>query len=283
MVLNREDDASRHRLLKAENADIGDIPPIMDPERRESCRLDFRNFLVTYKPDRYVLEFSPYHEELIGAVETAILSSLRKLIVFPRGSGKTSISRDAVEWGTLYGHIRFPMLFGAELKKTKQHMQSILTDLLYNEMLLEDFPEVCYPINQSEGISNRARFQRYRGEHTRLRIGAEHLVFPEIDLSRERGNGGSIIAVGTITGSASRGPLINNLRPDFALIDDPQTRSSAKSPMQCRERMDAINGDIAGMAGPTKQLSMLMTATVITHGDAIDQMLDKEEYPHWDG
>lgn len=260
-----------------------DVPKILHTDRRESCRLSFRNFLTTYKPERYRLRFSADHELLIETVQQSVLDAMLQLIVFPRGSGKTSICRDAVEWATLYGHKRFPMLFAAEASKSKQHMTAIKNDLLSNQLLFEDFPEVCYPIRECEGIANRANYQRYKGVHTGLRWGGSQVVFADIPQAREAGNAGAVIGVGTITGSASRGPLVNDLRPDYALIDDPQTRKSADSETQTQERMDIINGDILGMAGPDRAMSAVMTATVIYKGDLADRFLNKDEHPEWNG
>ena len=73
------------------------------------------------------------------------------------------------------------------------------------------------------------------------------------------------------------------MRPDFAIIDDPQTRKSAKSPSQVEERSDIIEGDILGMAGPGKNMSAVMTATVIYPDDLADQYLDQERHPDWNG
>ncbi len=260
-----------------------DVPPIVQPERRESCRLDFRAFLLTYKPERYALRFSEDHERLIALVQSSVLDHVCQLIVYPRGSGKTSICLDAVEWAALYGHKKFPMLFGGEDTKSKQHMTAIKSDLLCSELLNEDFPEICYPIRQSEGMAIRANYQKYDGEPTNLKLGSKQLIFPDIPHSRERGNAGVIIGVGTIAGSAARGSLVNGKRPDYVLIDDPQTRASAKSRTQVEERLSIVTGDILGMAGPAKHISAVMTATVIYKDDLADRLLKRMNHPEWNG
>ncbi len=47
------------------------------------------------------------------------------------------------------------------------------------------------------------------------------------------------------------------VRPDFALLDDPQTRDSARSPGQTRQREQLIKSDVGGMGGRNKRIGML--------------------------
>jgi hypothetical protein len=73
------------------------------------------------------------------------------------------------------------------------------------------------------------------------------------------------------------------LRPDLVLIDDPQTRESAKSPSQTKQRMDTLNGDVLYLPGPGKKISGLLTCTKIYDGDLADQILDRQKNPDWRG
>lgn len=279
---DREQKADYRRNKSNVGRDISIPPNDIDWNRREACKYDLKLYLETYHAKDFGLSWSPDHLILIDAMQRAILEYLQQLIAYPRGSGKTSIMRRSVQWGTNYGHVVYSLLFGAESQKAKQHIDDIKRDYLQNDLLFQDFPELCHPIRESEGIGNRALYQTLRSVPTGLRWG-ETVIMPTIDESVERGNAGRVIGVGTITGSAARGPLVNGHRPDFALIDDPQTRRSAKSPGQIQERLDTINGDILGMAGPDKSISAVCTATVIYKGDLADKLLDHEENPEWNG
>ncbi|MBK8583842.1 MAG: hypothetical protein IPL86_19135 [Flavobacteriales bacterium] len=53
--------------------------------------------------------------------------------------------------------------------------------------------------------------------------------------------------------------------------------------MQVQNRLEIIEGDVAGMAGPDKGLSCLATVTVIEPNDGADQLLNHDLYPHWNG
>lgn len=66
-----------------------------------------------------------------------------------------------------------------------------------NALLLEDFPEVAYPIQCLDGIANRANGQLYKGERTHIGWTAREIVLPSIAGSRASG---AIIKVAGITG-----------------------------------------------------------------------------------
>lgn len=268
--------------------DIGAIPQSVDPIRRADCCADLRLFLETYFPKIFRLGWSDSHLLLIDSIQKAVFEGGLQAIGYPRGSGKTSVCERAVLWATLFGHSRFAMIFCAEASKSSQRLGAIKKELLTNELLLEDFPEVVYPCAASEGIANRANYQLCKGEPTHLKWGGTELIFPSTPAARSIGNASAVIGVGTMTGSASRGPLVTlptggSVRPDLLLIDDPQTRTSAKSPLQTQERLDTITGDMLGMAGPDKAISALLMGTPIYTNDLVDQILDRDKFPDWNG
>ncbi|MBM4019805.1 MAG: hypothetical protein FJ288_16040, partial [Planctomycetes bacterium] len=51
--------AARQRQMAAETQDIGEIPAVMDPDRRARAAADFRFFCTTYLPKVFYLEWSP--------------------------------------------------------------------------------------------------------------------------------------------------------------------------------------------------------------------------------
>ena len=73
------------------------------------------------------------------------------------------------------------------------------------------------------------------------------------------------------------------MRPDFVLLDDPQTRESAESPSQCAMRERIITGDVLGLAGPRKKIAAVMPCTVIRKGDLAHRFLDHAVHPEWQG
>jgi hypothetical protein len=73
------------------------------------------------------------------------------------------------------------------------------------------------------------------------------------------------------------------LRPSLVLLDDPQTRQSARSPSQTRYRLQLLTGDVLGMAGPGESIAAVLTCTKIYAGDQADQILDRQKNPEWQG
>jgi len=56
----------------------------------------------------------------------------------------------------------------------------------------------------------------------------------------------------------SSGILGTIIRPSLVLLDDPQTRESARSADQTKKRLDLPHGDVTGMAGPGEPGSDLL-------------------------
>ena len=76
-------------------------------------------------------------------------------------------------------------------------LDSIKTELDCNDLLLADFPEVCFPIQALDGISNRANGQLYQGKRTQIGWTAKEIVLPTIAGSHASG---AIIKVAGLTG-----------------------------------------------------------------------------------
>ena len=99
---------------------------------------------------------------------------------------------------------------------------------------------------------------------------------------------GTRLGVSGLTGDGIRGSLKtltdgSLLRPDFVLLDDPQSDKSALSPTQNQRREALISGAVLGMAGPGKKMSAVMPCTVIQRGDMVDNILDRTKHPMWRG
>jgi hypothetical protein len=272
-----------YRKLRAEQADIGDVMPVANQEQRDRCRFNLRLALETYHAKTFAMDWSPCHLELIQLLQTAILEGFQQAVAEPRGTGKTSIFVRGLLWGVLNSHVRFGVLLGADDVAKKKLYRMLKRELMVNDELLMDFPEVVYAFRRSKWVQTRAKNQTSRGEPTRLECASDLIVFPDMPETRECGNALSAIATGTLLGASTRGLVANDLRPDLVLIDDPQTRKSASSQTETRERMNILNADIMGMGGPDKKLSVLVTCTVIRKDDLAEQILDRREHPEWHG
>lgn len=277
--------AQYQRAISAAGREIGEIPAIVDPDRRAKAKTDLKFHLLEYHPRAFRLGFSPDHEELIEALQHVMLHGGKLAIAMPRGTGKTTVVTRAMGWGILHGHLRYGVFLAATDQKAQKGILQLRREIENGEKLIEDFPEACYPVRCLRGIANRQAGQTCLGKPTRMEWGALKLVFPTVEGSA---CSGSIIECGGITGAIARGPqhVLEDgevIRPDFCLIDDFQTRESARSPMQVQNRLEIIEGDVAGMAGPDKGLSCVATVTVIEPNDGADQLLNHDLFPHWNG
>ena len=63
-------EAARQALMEQSLAgrDIGELPEVENPERKESCRKNFRLFCETYFPEVYVLAWSEDHLRAIAKI-----------------------------------------------------------------------------------------------------------------------------------------------------------------------------------------------------------------------
>jgi hypothetical protein len=68
------------------------------------------------------------------------------------------------------------------------------------------------------------------------------------------------------------------LRPDLSLCDDPQTRESAKSLEQTKDRLATIQADVAQSAGPGSPMTVLALVTIIYRNDLADKLLQSKEW-----
>ena len=265
--------------------DIGEIPTVADPLRRESAIASFKTFCETYFPEIFYFPWSDDHLHVISKIERAVLSGGLFALAMPRGSGKTVLCQTAVVWAAFGGTTPFVCLIAASADRAQNLLENIKTWLETNLLLQADFPEVCYPIQCLERIANRQKGQKYLGVPTRIEWSADKVVLPTIAGSRASG---IVISSSGMHGSEIRGqhharPDGKVERPSLVLIDDPQTTESAWSWSQSQRRESILAGDVLGMAGPGKKIAGLMACTVIRPDDMASRILDREKHPDWQG
>lgn len=280
-------EATRNRINKQSKAarDIGAIPPVLDPARKEACRYNLALFLETYMPNTFYAEFSEDHYRIIKRLQDVILNGGRLVEAVYRGWGKTTITEGAALWAAIYGHRRLvPLIAGSDDAATK-NITSIKTELESNPLLLEDFPEVVFPIHKLEGSPARAKGQTYDGVKTKISWKDDTVILPYVEGSRA-----SQVWIGAfgITSSRARGlnfkmPDGEVVRPDFVIIDDPQTTESAGSPTQVQKRLNIIRKSILRSTGHRTRMAVAMPCTVIEKDDLVDQLLDHTKNPSWEG
>ncbi len=279
---HKERAAQRNRALSLAGRDIGELPAVVNPGRKAKAERDFRYFCESYVHLTFHLPWSDDHIKVIRKIERAVLEGGLFAMAMPRGSGKTSLCEIACLWALVYGHREFVALIGSDESQAESMLDSIKVELETNERLLEDFPEICFPIRAMEGIHQRAAGQLYRGNQTHIGWTAREIVLPTMPGSKASGG---IIRVAGITGRV-RGMKYKrvdgtSVRPSLVLIDDPQTDESARSASQSTARERILAGAILGLAGPSRKIAGLMTLTVVRVEDLADRILSRDEYAEW--
>jgi hypothetical protein len=293
---DRDKPAKRHNSRRAREAardkdaskagrDIGEMPPIVNAERRESCRQNFRLYCETYHAATFSLAWSEDHLKVIADVESAVLHGELFACAMPRGSGKTSLVEAAAEWALNYGHRPFVAIIGSTEDHAAGMLDSIKTEFETNELLLGDFPEIVFPIAKLERINNRARGQTYRGKPTHITWKDREIRLPTIPGSAAAGGIMKVAGItGAVRGMKTKSPGSGQtIRPSLVLIDDPQTDDSARSPKQVADRERVLKGAILGLAGPNVRIAGLATVTVVSPDDLAERLLDRKRHPAWQG
>ena len=163
----RAEAAARNRRLSREGREIGPLPAIVDPARRRRALRSLQVYCEEYKPAVFNLAWSADQLEAIAIAQRCIKSGGLFALAMPRGGGKTAIAIAAVEWAILNGYRRFVVLVGATDGLAGGLINAIKDTFERNDLLAEDFPEVCYPIRKLEFAAQRSRGQLLNGNSCR--------------------------------------------------------------------------------------------------------------------
>lgn len=280
----RDRQAGISRERSAAGREIGPLPPVADPARKNAGLDSLAAFCRSYFPAWFPLPFSGAHLDAIDRLERCSNDGGLFALAMMRGGGKTTLAKAAVLRAILYGLRRFVVLVQATQPLAVRSLKSIQRELESNDLLLADFPEVCYPVRKLGRIHNRAKGQTLAGEPTRIEWTVDGVILPTV---RGSAASGAVIHVAGITGALKglnvSGPAGELLRPDMAVIDDAQTRESAKSPTQTADREAVICEDVLGLAGPTTTIAAVNVCTPIYPNDLSERFLDPDRRPEWKG
>ena len=261
--------------------------PLKYKERKKRERLagNLEKWLRHMNPNAYYKPFSGDHKKVIRKLETCIRTGGLFAEACPRGFGKTTLAVDCALYALVEGHRRFLVLIGSEQAAARSMLDAMKTHLLFNERLHELYPEITTYFRRTEGTQRKAMtLLNENGDNLRIEITAERIVFPNVPGSQVSESVVECAGItGTIRGRNYTTIVGENLRPDLAIVDDPQTKESANSPTQCETRLQTIRGDVLGLAGPGKKIACCIPLTVIVDGDLASQMLDKQKAPEFHG
>ena len=260
MAATREQKNESQNRIRAEKRKLTSLLSRCDSDLRKQCDASLRTFLETCFPIAFRLEWSDDHLRLIKDIENATIHGLLKALAMPRGSGKTTILIRAALWAILTKRRRFLCIVAATEAKARRLLRSIKTEILHNEKLHELYAAELQAVLALGNEAKNASQQNYNGMLTGTEWTVDSISFGLIDGSELTGAAISVCGItGNIRGQEITLSSGEVMRPDMALIDDPQTKKSAKSQGQCAERHETMMGDVLGMAGLDSHISALCT------------------------
>jgi hypothetical protein len=179
--------------------------------------------------------------------------------------------------------ISFPVLIAGTRSKAVKLFKQVKTKyankIKYPEFY-EDFPEVCYCVSALQGTPQRAAKQHVDGELTGIVWTQDLVSMPYVPGSNVSGKRLTFFGLD----SAIRGEGFEEMRPDMAIIDDPETREVAFSPTdKHREVEEMIDGDIAGLSGPTSRMRRVVLTTIQNRRCYSFRVTDRKLKPTFEG
>lgn len=286
------------------------IPPVAEPERRRHAETGPYEFLETYFSDRFYGPWTSDRRMMVDEIRYRAKYGGDKAIAAPRGEGKTTYAELAVGIDAVVtGLLRYPLICASTGPDAERILSNIKAEYEFNELLAADYPEVCFPIVSLEGAPQRANMQTVFGERTRLKWSGSYIVLPTVNVTwcpdcyipgddlgdryrcqncRREYREYHSVASGAIVESrgldgAIRGLRRGSMRPDFVIIDDAETRESARSSTQIQQREKTIDEDIAGLGGGNKPVARLLLCTIMNTMCLSAKYTDRSQKPSWDG
>lgn len=290
MNRNPDENAAGRMSAKREKARDVAVPPPKNIRRRAKCLKDPLAFFSTYFPRVFYQGFTEDRRKMVEAIRHAARYGGDFALAGPRGEGKTRLAIFTSLHLVLSGQRRFPLIISKNQGKANIELANLKRELEFNDLLADDFPEVCFPIRALGGWASRARMQTVNGWNTSIEWAADHIILPSIPLDVLSGwpRKTKSLACGQIIGSMGiegplRGTNYRNERPDLAIIDDIDDRESARSETQTEAREEIIEKDILGLSGPGMRTARVMLCTTLNDHCIAAKYSDRRQKPSWHG
>lgn len=233
------------------------------------------------------------HRRIIQTIHDRATTGGKKAVAAPRGRGKSTIVKGMLIYATAAELVRFIVPICATTNLAGRIYRDYRSEWANNDLLLEDFPEICAPVRHLEGAPQRASRQHVDGHLTHINWSStDFLRLPRVpgnanqylrSLGKDWSPFGGVKMAYAGLDAAFRGLNIDDDRPDCLIIDDPETRESAKSYQQIEDRIEIIEKDIEGLEGQEKPLTMVMVTTLQNTYCLSAQFTDPTQKPAWEG
>lgn len=293
----RKSDRERKREARASDKDvlIPDLPKKNRARRLRNEKDDERwlRFYFGVKsncPDPFSYKFTQQQREMIAAIRNAILYGGDQALAASRGEGKTTLAERLLIKYTLQGVIGFSVLCAATGTAAAASLESIRDAIETNDLLAEDYLEVCVPVRALENTPNRAHYQTVTGKRfdngqpferapSRFSWCGQEVVLPNVPGSP---SAGAIIATRGLD-AAIRGMKRKGRRPNLVVIDDPDTEDTARSTEQAKKLETRIDNAMGALGGQKKNVARVMLTTLQNRIAVSCRFTDPKQKSSWKG
>ena len=258
--------AEAKRRRNAQGAEIGEIPPVVDPKRRADAEKSLSEWAAVYCAHRHRNPDSKNHATMYTALDRAIASPETWLALqAPRGEAKSFKSSEALLYAVMTGRKKFVCCFTSSMSTTETLAQYLEGQfLLESGPFYEDYPEVFAALDTQGNYAQRK--VTYKGQDVDMAWGAllngkKVYKFPKIEGCPYSG---AIIVLQSITSKIRGMGIVDSngvpMRPDLILIDDVQDYEVSQNPNRVAKYLEKTDKDILGLSGDSP-LSMIVLGT----------------------
>ena len=200
---------------------------------------------------------SRMHRELYALLEAVPdQPGARMALAAPRGGAKsTLVSLIFVLWSICHRRHRFIVLLSDTSEKAAEFLDHIKHELVQNERLAKDYPEVCEPGGRSP------RYPRWRSN--------EIITHNNVKVS----------ALGV--GQNIRGRRHVEKRPDLMILDDVETRENTHTSEARANLAEWFNKSI--LKAGTKATQVIVVGTIQHYDSLLARLTDPVKSPLWTG
>ena len=268
----------------AASQEVGPLPPVANPTRRERCRLDLVTFCREYFGPTFYLPLAPYQVTMLERFQHVAINAGKDCHAVRRGGLKSTCARAAAIWAAIYGHRKLIVLTGATDDKSNEHRENFFALMASSPILQDDFPELIPLLAKWKQPKKQFRLNgRLLTLHPKDERG--RIVFPDIhDAPSCQVHVAPYSLMATdVSGLSYVDRHGVSVRPDLLIFDDVQTPQSASSPLMTEEREEQITKTFLGLAGLGQKIAAIMVCTVRQHQDLSERFLDRKKHPDWFG
>lgn len=277
-------DATRMAENRAKARDLV-VHKVFDQKRRLACEADDCEWLKVYLPGVFYSPFTPHQKRIIEDCGQVMKYGTKKCKAAPRGDGKSSIVKYLSLKYTLSRQLAFSLMIGPTASKAEGMLADVKKHLSNRTItaLSQDYPletSVARYVAKSPSKANNVTANGRQSIF--VQWGNDTIILPSWE---EEELIGPILRSLGYTSNELQGVNVFDVRPDFVMLDDLDSRDSLASEdgKIAGKIEETIDKTIAGMAGQSKSLGIYMLCTITSRKSAAFKYSDPSQKPAYSG